>query len=658
MDKEQTPAPESTGPNIIFLGFADNKVPEQKEVKNKEWIYFGDDNRFPNHLLYLFDKSSNHNAIINGKVTYIIGSGFPTNPVVNTRTGEKRNKLFKKAVTDQELSGGFYLQAVWKVGGGCDWSHMPFQNIRKAKDKPGYWWSEDWGKPGKKVNPTYIPPFDPNDRKGAQLFWYKEYRPGCKTYPLPGYFGALNDIETDVEISIYNLSVMKNGQFSGKLISFFDGEPTPEMKRKLEAQWNMKFNGSNNAGKTMLAFNKKESKEPSVVDLSTTDLDKLFEQLNKTVQGEIFSGHQITSGMLFGIAEPGKLGGRNEIQDAYEIFKNTYINAKQIEIEEVADYLAPFMGAIPGEKLQPVAPIGVLLNPIDFKDSLPKDWILEKLGIDPLDYPELSNTSGVTSSALVNDNLKNLTGRQTQNIERIIRKYKQGRISKGMAETMLRSGLGLNDHEITTFLNFAAVEAEDEVAALFETVGEKREAFTLIKSRPHRFETETMLFKELRGVDSAIVDLIKKDKKITAEVIAAVVKEEVPYVKARIKSLTEAGVLSQTSQKIGIDTIIEYVINPENIDTREPSGTADVFIRYSYEPKPGLKPIIEGTRPFCRKLIELDRLYSRAEIEMISQRVGYSVFDRKGGFWNDGGEHPSPECRHRWVSNIVIKKRR
>ena len=44
--------------------------------------------------------------------------------------------------------------------------------------------------------------------------------------------------------------------------------------------------------------------------------------------------------------------------------------------------------------------------------------------------------------------------------------------------------------------------------------------------------------------------------------------------------------------------------------------------------------------------MELNRLYTRYDIEQISQRLGYSVWDRKGG----------DDCRHRWVSQIVVKK--
>lgn len=641
--------------NIIFLNFADNRVPEFKEVKSKDWILFGENNLFPKHLLYLYNKSSNHNAIVDGKVFYILGKGFPQNPVVN-KDGETLNKISRKFLLDCELFGGYYVQFVWKMGGKAEIFHVPFQHIRKAKDKDGYYYCKEWDwKTGKKIEPVYIPEFDPLKKIGTQLFCYREYRPGCDTYPLPGYFGALNDIETDVEISKYNLSIIKNGMFSSKMIVFNNGTPPDEAKKKLEKAFKDKFAGSENSGNFMLVFNEDPTKAPIVNDLSTTDLDKLFDQLNKTTQSEIFTGHLITSPMLFGVKTEGQLGGRNEIMESYEIFKNTYANGKQQNFEEVISFISPFIGAPSYQTLQPVEPIGIALNPVDFKDVLPKEWVLEKLGIDPDDYPEI-NVSGQPQISMINENLKNLTGRQTQNIERIIRKYKSGRITKPMAETMLKSGLGLNDNEISTFLNFAQIESEDEVAEMFAEVGAKREEFIILKQK-HTFESEEQLFKDLKENDSSIVDLIKKDKRITPEVIAEAINETVAYVKSRLTVLKKSGVLTESIQKVGEDSIITHSINPDNIDNRVPPETADVFIRYSYEVKPGVGPeVIPGTRPFCKRLIELDRLYTRAEIESISQRVGFSVWDRKGGFWNNGGEIET-ECRHRWVANVIIKRR-
>ena len=54
--------------------------------------------------------------------------------------------------------------------------------------------------------------------------------------------------------------------------------------------------------------------------------------------------------------------------------------------------------------------------------------------------------------------------------------------------------------------------------------------------------------------------------------------------------------------------------------------------------------------------MQLDRFYSRQDIEKISERVGYSVWDRRGGwFTQPDGEH-RPYCRHRWQVNIVKRK--
>jgi hypothetical protein len=81
-----------------------------------------------------------------------------------------------------------------------------------------------------------------------------------------------------------------------------------------------------------------------------------------------------------------------------------------------------------------------------------------------------------------------------------------------------------------------------------------------------------------------------------------------------------------------------------------PDPPKKISIMYSYEWKEDV-PLdqrdTEGhrSRPFCKKLMDLNRIYSRADIENISQRLGYSVFDRCGG----------DDCRHVWKSNIVVK---
>lgn len=79
--------------------------------------------------------------------------------------------------------------------------------------------------------------------------------------------------------------------------------------------------------------------------------------------------------------------------------------------------------------------------------------------------------------------------------------------------------------------------------------------------------------------------------------------------------------------------------------------TVSVFVKYSYEWKENVPENERDTpehpsRPFCKKLIELNRVYTRADIESLSAQLGYSVFDHCGG---EG-------CRHRWVRKTIVKK--
>ena len=49
---------------------------EYKEKPVKGIVYAGDRNDYPDKLLDLYLKSAKHNALINGKINFIIGNGF------------------------------------------------------------------------------------------------------------------------------------------------------------------------------------------------------------------------------------------------------------------------------------------------------------------------------------------------------------------------------------------------------------------------------------------------------------------------------------------------------------------------------------------------------------------------------------------------------
>jgi len=211
---------------------------------------------------------------------------------------------------------------------------------------------------------------------------------------------------------------------------------------------------------------------------------------------------------------------------------------------------------------------------------------------------------------------------------------------------------------------------EDEVIMMFSSCGELKNDFHIIKTKKISFLTneeaaadEKEFFARMEFADTQtvsisegrILDLIKKDKNITPEVIAKALKVSTEWVLGKIASLTKSGLIESKTITVGDDEQIERKITKPLSEITPPDSKQDteISIKYSYE-----GPQDDRNRPFCAKMLELDRLYSRTEIERISLRLGYSVFDRRGGWWTKPNGTHSPTCRHKWQSNIIVKKRK
>jgi hypothetical protein len=677
----------STGSDIIILKFADSAVPVFKESKNKDYIFYGEDNCYPEYLTYLFNKSSLHNAIVSSKSLYTFGQGFATGDFTCNRLGESLNDVVKKAVLDVLLYGGFRFEVVYNaMGKVAEIYHPDYSSLRKGKEG-GWLYAEEWQQFTKKGDTLFIPDFNPANYLQSQIFSYNEYRPSTKYYPLPDYIGANNYIETDIEISKFYLSAIRNGMMPSKLIQFFNGEPTTDKKGEIERRFKNKFTGSENAGNIILAFNNNATTPISVTDLSATDLDKMFIELNKQVQQQILSGHLVTSPMLFGIKTEGQLGGNTELRTAYELFNNTYAKPKADAISKEITYLLSY-SIWPGlYELEPTEPVG---NQIDIKDVLdivPQSYIFKQLGIpeeDLVNVPVQPGQPGITAqpAAQTNEAIRNLTGRQQQQVERIIRKYKRRQLDEAAAKTLLRTGLGLSEEDINSLLGIQTAPRpgitgmskvseftelnEDEIIQMFDACGEPAEDFEILKSKSCAFdiddiEEDERIYKEafvttqLTATEAKIIDLIRKDPLITSDVIARTIGQSTALVESKIESLTKRGLIEATEQAVGIDTVIARTLTeplrlPPTIIDGTP--TTKIGIKYSYD-----GPEDEKNRPFCAKLMSLKRLYTRADIEKISARLGYSVWDRRGGFWTRKGTNiTTPYCRHKWKSSIVIMK--
>ena len=70
-----------------------------------------------------------------------------------------------------------------------------------------------------------------------------------------------------------------------------------------------------------------------------------------------------------------------------------------------------------------------------------------------------------------------------------------------------------------------------------------------------------------------------------------------------------------------------------------------------------MPPVKTETRAFCEKLLELNRIFTREDINAISSRVDRDVWKYKGGWYtNPETGVTTPFCRHEWVQQITIKR--
>ena len=59
--------------NFFRISFAESKIPIFKENKAKGYLTYGEDNRYPDMLIDLYNSSPKHGAIVSQKAAFISG---------------------------------------------------------------------------------------------------------------------------------------------------------------------------------------------------------------------------------------------------------------------------------------------------------------------------------------------------------------------------------------------------------------------------------------------------------------------------------------------------------------------------------------------------------------------------------------------------------
>jgi hypothetical protein len=200
-----------------------------------------------------------------------------------------------------------------------------------------------------------------------------------------------------------------------------------------------------------------------------------------------------------------------------------------------------------------------------------------------------------------------------------------------------------DDFELKVFAEFGVNESDYKVIKSdvleWETPEEE-----IIKRENFALESIGTIKAEINDFDKSVLRMLSKGEDGTS------------ISKALNKPLTD--VAESIERLKGWEMIVEAQVTDvgEYVLDKLPE-TRQFEVRYKYQVRPDVPPVKTKTRDFCKKLIDLGRLYSREDINMISGRVSRDVWKYRGGWYtNPKTKVSTPYCRHTWFQELVIKR--
>jgi hypothetical protein len=316
--------------------------PEVVEVKNKNWVAYGEDNDYFQYLIDRYNGSPTNNAIINGLSEMIYGQGLDATD--SSRKPDEyaqavtllHKDCVRRLVYDLKLMGQCAIQVIYSKDRNtiAKVEHMPIETLRAEKasdegDIEAYYYFHDWTKLKPSDEPKRISAFGfSND--AIEIMYIKPYRSGYYYYSPVGYQGGLQYAELEEEIGNYHLNNIKNGLAPSMLINFNNGVPSEEERRLIENQIASKYTGSSSTGKFVLMFNDDPASATTIEPIQLSDAHNQYQFLSDESMRKIMVSHRIVSPMLLGIKDNTGLGNNaDELKMASILMDNTVVKPFQ-----------------------------------------------------------------------------------------------------------------------------------------------------------------------------------------------------------------------------------------------------------------------------------------------------------------------------------------
>jgi len=328
--------------DLRFINLSSYTTPKITEIKNKDWVAYGEDNNYFQYLIDRYNGSPTNNAIINAISAMIFGKGLDaTNSNQKPDEYAKMVSLFnndcvRKLCYDLKLMGQCAMQVIYSKDrkSVAQVEHFPVETLRaeKANDKgeiEAYYYFNDWSKYRPQDKAKRIPAFGKSN-ENIEIMYVKPYRAGFFYYSSVDYQGGLQYCELEEEIGNFHLNNILNGMSPSMLINFNNGVPNEEERELIEQRIYQKFSGTSNAGKFILAFNDNAETAANIEPVQLSDAHQQYQFLSEESTKKIMVSHRIVSPMLIGIKDQTGLGNNaDELKTASILLDNTVIRPFQ-----------------------------------------------------------------------------------------------------------------------------------------------------------------------------------------------------------------------------------------------------------------------------------------------------------------------------------------
>lgn len=614
---------------LKVLNFAAKSTPQPYESKEKDdnkYVSYGKDNLYPDFLLYLFNNGGTHASIIENKTNYIVGIGlqFADGKVLDFMVNAQDNvqELVEKCVKDYLIFGYFFVSVHYNAfGSPMEYHHVPAQTVRMNKSKTKFWYNKEWCHSKKDViqferwSKKY-------DGVTTRMFMYDGYSPSPNNvYSIPDYNAAIKSLRIDIDIETFIENNIRNHFSPSTIIDFFSGaNVSDEAKEAVVDELEGGYTGVDGK-KIIVSFNDPDKgKKTEVTNISPTDWADVFNECANNAQDRILRAHQVTSPMLFGVKTEGQLGGATELETAYQIFKRTYANRRRKALESAFNLLFSNFEEVTGKVAFGDEPLFPPQVPETLKEKIMTiNEIRKEAGLPPIeggdrfiDQPQAMMLQPVKPTA---------------------------------APAQMESDKKKVEEDLLSQFNNMA-----------DTYGFSFDEFDLIEDSQDNFTiTQRLQFDVDSDIAAYVVENDIRDLTL-AELKELILKD----LNVKISAKDLKGVLNRLAKSgvIEVDNTDGKVkVTPSNVTPAPDSDKVQVM--YQYIKRKGIEGpvLLETSRPFCIKLINNNRLYTRSEVQQMSGLFGYSVFDYTGGwYYNPKTNQTTPYCRHEWKTVRVKRK--